>query len=145
MPIRTRKKAVYTVLSVDDDEEDQFMLGRIFTAHCPDCRVTFVSNGANLLTYLATAGPLPALILLDLNMPIMNGFETLAALKSQPLYRPIPVVILTTSHEPSDVLRCYDLGANAFQQKPDRYDDLVQLIQATCAYWLQNALIPAAV
>lgn len=145
MLIRTRKKTIFSVLSVDDDDEDQFILERVFKAHCPDCRVTFANNGADLLTYLGTAKSMPALILLDLNMPIMNGFETLIALRAEPRYRSIPVVMLTTSHEPADVHRSYDLGANAFQQKPERYDDLVQLIQSIHAYWLQNALIPAAV
>ena len=115
-----------TILYADDDEDDRMLVHDALREARLINDLRFVEDGEQLLDYLhhrgrytdATAAPRPGLILLDLNMPRMDGREALAAIKSDPMLRRIPVVVLTTSKAEEDVLRTYDLGVNSFITKP---------------------------
>jgi two-component system, response regulator len=108
-----------------------------------------VHDGEELLEFLRGDGryadprpPLPDLILLDLNMPKLDGREALVAIKADPLLRSIPVVVLTTSRAEEDILRSYDLGASSFISKPVTFEGLVEVMKALSRYWLQIVALP---
>jgi two-component system, response regulator len=136
-----------TILMAEDDPDDR-MLARDAFAECRlvnDLR--FVENGEKLLDYLNrrppyTDSPRPGLILLDLNMPIMDGREALALIKADPLFRTIPVIALTTSHAEEDILRSYESGINSYIVKPVSFSGLVDVIKGLAQYWLEIVEIP---
>ena len=110
-----RSTKAFTVVMADDDADDRMLVKDAFKETHPSCGLDFVENGEQLLDYLSrrgTGAPYPGLILLDLNMPRMDGREALAEIRRDPNLRCIPVVIFTTSCAEDDVLRTYDLGAN---------------------------------
>lgn len=139
-----------TILMADDDEDDR-MLAREALAesrvlndfHC-------VPDGVELLNYLRHQAPytdevrypLPSLILLDLNMPRLDGKGALSQIKADPALRSIPVIILTTSKEEEDMLRAYDLGAASFITKPVTFDKLVELMKTLGRYWIEFVELP---
>ena len=88
------------------------------------------------------AAPRPSLILLDLNMPRVNGTEVLERLREEPELSRIPVVILTTSDEERDISRSYALGANAYMVKPSAFDEMVSFAQIVKAHWLEAVRLP---
>jgi two-component system, chemotaxis family, response regulator Rcp1 len=104
-------------------------------------------NGIEALSFLRRDGinvgaPQPSLILLDLNMPEMNGQETLTAIKSDPRFSSIPILVLTTSDHEADVLSCYRLGASCYLRKPAHWDAFTSLIEALEVFWFTRAKLP---
>ncbi|MBO0933209.1 response regulator [Fibrella aquatilis] len=132
----------HTIYIADDDEDDQFLLQTAFASTGQGCQLKFFGNGEQLLKQLTVEKAPPTLVLLDLNMPILDGFQTLAQLRSQAAYETLPVVILTTSNQPSDVQRAYEMGANSFITKPHQYADLLRTVQELELYWLNTAQLP---
>jgi CheY-like chemotaxis protein len=139
-----------TILLADDDEDDRLMTRQALR----DARLTnplrTVNDGVELMAYLRREGqyadpaesPRPGMILLDLNMPRMDGREALAAIKEDPELRSIPVVVLTTSKAEEDVLRTYDLGVNSFITKPVTFLGLVEVMKVFSRYWLEIVDLP---
>ncbi|MFQ5795054.1 MAG: response regulator [Candidatus Bipolaricaulia bacterium] len=133
------------VLLVEDDENDIIMILRACRKQAIASQVHVVRDGQEALDYLFGRGPftdrkrypLPRLILLDLNLPKVDGFEVLEHIKSTPVLRRIPVVILTSSITRQDLVRCYDSGANGYLMKPMKYKDLEELIQGVNSFWLK--------
>lgn len=125
-----------TVLIIDDDEDDRFFMEQAFKADSPYTQVYLATGGQQALDLLGSTQPLPDVILLDLNMPNMNGFEVLKHLKQSAFYHPIPVVILTTSDADSDQEQARQLGATEFITKPATYAGL-----STIANRLRLALV----
>ena len=133
------------VLLAEDDSDDRLLLMRAFRRETPDCRVLAFEHGEALIDYLvATPEVQPDLILLDLNMPRMNGYETLEVLKQEPEWRRIPVIIMTTSDRKADVMRSYGIGANAFVTKPPDYNEMTRAVSALCQFWLDTIKRPSA-
>ena len=107
--------------------------------------IRFVSDGQELLDYLWQKGkyagganaPRPGIILLDLNMPRMDGREALSMIKLDSDLRRIPVVVLTTSKADEDIVKSYDLGANSYILKPVTFEALVDILQTLGKYWFQ--------
>ena len=138
------------VLLADDDEDDCFLIGRALAAISVDSEFRTVHDGEALLTLMRDRNdtgserlePWPNLVLLDLNMPRMDGREVLAEIKSDPLLRRIPVVVLTTSKAHTDVLRCYDLGANSYVVKARAFNVLLDDMQHLMNYWTELAMLP---
>lgn len=140
-----------TILMADDDEDD------IMFAHnaLKECRLAndfhSVRNGEELLDYLYRRGeyqkladsPRPGLILLDLNMPLMDGREALEFIKADPDLRAIPVVILTTSSAEEDIYKTYDLGASSFITKPVTFSALVEIMRHMGRYWFEIVELPS--
>lgn len=135
--------ATLRILLADDDEDDQLMISSLFRQYCPEFQLICVENGHELVQFLEQPyQQAPSLILLDLNMPILSGFETLRYLKSSELFRCIPVIILTTSEEPDDIRQSYTLGANAFLTKPASHACLKDLVINLRNFWLVQAHLP---
>jgi two-component system response regulator len=139
-----------TILLADDDEDDRLMTRdalRDARLHNP---LRTVIDGVELMEYLRREGkysdpdesPRPGMILLDLNMPRMDGREALGAIKGDPELRSIPVVVLTTSKAEEDVVRSYDLGVNSFITKPVTFLGLVEVMKVFSRYWLEIVDLP---
>jgi CheY-like chemotaxis protein len=139
-----------TVLMADDDADDRMLAKDAWEESRPASELEFVEDGEQLLDYLRhrgrysdlAAAPLPNIILLDLNMPKKDGREALREIKSDPLLRKIPVIVLTTSRADEDVARSYDLGVNSFIVKPARFEALVEVMRCLAEYWFGVVELP---
>lgn len=138
------------ILLADDDPDDRMLTRKALKRSRLANEVHAVVDGEELLAYLRREGPYsepdaaprPGLILLDLNMPRMDGREALVEIKSDPALRRIPVVVLTTSDAEQDILESYDLGVNAFVTKPVTFDRLAQAIQVLGSFWFEIVKLP---
>lgn len=133
--IGMKQPATPTVWIVDDDEDDQLFIRSAFMSGQPPIDVLLLSDGDQLLPKLNESAQLPRLILLDVNMPRQNGFETLKELRSTPGFAKLPVVMLTTSSAEDDHKRSLALGANKFLTKPLSIDQLKKLAQELSREW----------
>jgi CheY-like chemotaxis protein len=138
------------VLVVEDSAEDFLALGRAFRKNALQNPVLRCADGDQALEYLRGYGKhpawpqnLPALVLLDLNMPGTDGRDVLEALKHDPRLHNIPVVIFSTSASNRDIEDCYRLGANSYLTKPVSYTELEEKMRVTMQYWLGASELPA--
>jgi len=137
------------ILMADDDPDDRVLMKEALEENNLPSNLHFVEDGKELLDYLHRRGQFakketfkPGLILLDLNMPKMDGREALRLIKSDPLLRRIPVVVLTTSKAEEDVFKTYDLGVNSFICKPVKFEELVQITKEIGIYWFSTVALP---
>lgn len=138
------------IVVADDDEDDRIMTLEAFGESRILNEVRFVEDGVELLDYLSRRGkfadpetsPRPGLILLDLNMPRMDGREALRRIKSDENLRSIPVTVFSTSKAEEDVIRSYDLGVNCFITKPVSFSGLVDVIQQMGSFWFELVELP---
>lgn len=134
----------------DDDEDDRLLTQDALAESRVLNELYFVEDGVELLEYLERRGkfedktksPRPGLILLDLNMPRMDGREALEAIKGNPNLKGIPVVILTTSKQEEDMVKGYNLGAASYITKPVTFDGLVELMKTLGKYWVEFVELP---
>ncbi|WP_066463468.1 response regulator [Sanguibacter suarezii] len=136
------------ILLVEDDPGDVLMTREAFDQSATPRRVTVVSDGESAMDYLRkrgthTAAVTPDLILLDLNLPRMDGREVLAELKSDPVLRIIPVVVLTTSEAEEDVIQSYSLHANAFVTKPVDFDGFAEVVHRIDDFFVSVVRLPS--
>lgn len=139
-----------TILIVDDDENDIFFVKRAFTEINVHCTFQMLKNGQEVVDYLSGHGEygnrekhaLPMMILMDLKMPIMDGFQVLAWLRSQPGLKVIPTIVFSSSDLAVDITRAYELGANSFMTKSVTYDGLLLKLQTLSQYWLEHCKHP---
>ncbi|HEV8445302.1 MAG TPA: response regulator [Gemmatimonadaceae bacterium] len=151
MMMRDRHKVPITIVICDDDEDDQVLTEQALKdAHISN-ELRFVDDGEDLLDYLYQRGrfagetgqaPRPGLILLDLNMPKMDGREALRRIKGDVTLHDIPVVVLTNSNSDAEVLRSYRLGVNSFITKPVTLSGLVEAMNVLGRYWLEIVALP---
>jgi len=138
------------ILLAEDDPGDQELVKRALTDSKLHNELRIVRDGQEALDYLLQKGsyakedtaPRPDLLLLDLNMPKIDGRTLLKRIRSEPEIRRIPVVILTTSKQESDILQAYDLGANSYITKPVTMDGFVQVVSKLEEYWFQIVVLP---
>ena len=131
-----------TILVVEDDEVDVMTIKRAMKEIHVTNPVKVKWNGEEALEYLQGEKDLPGIILLDLNMPRMDGREVLEALKGDRGLRSIPVVILTTSDAEQDIMASYDLGANCYLKKPLGLDDFLHVVKSVENFWLTLVKLP---
>lgn len=126
----------HNILLVEDDEDDQEFISLALKRMSPQPRFHIASNGNELLHHLAglSDDELPCLIVLDLNMPGLNGFQTLEALNEDPKYSKIPKVIFTTSESEKDKRRCLENGASDFVVKPNSLSEVTAAIGNMLTY-----------
>jgi CheY-like chemotaxis protein len=135
------------VLLVEDDEGDVLMTREAFEFHKITNPLHVVTDGEQALQFLRQAGPYagaprPGLILLDVNLPRLSGLEVLAELKRDPELLRIPVVMLTTSQAEEDIVRSYELHANAYVSKPVDFDHFVAAIRQIDDFFLTLVELP---
>jgi len=135
------------VLLVEDDPGDVLMTREAFEEHKLRNTLHVVSDGVQAVSFLRREGeyaeaPRPGLILLDLNLPRKDGREVLAEIKTDESLRSIPVVVLTTSEAEEDVLRSYDLHANAYVTKPVDFERFVEVIRQIDEFFISVVRLP---
>lgn len=129
------------VLLVEDDEVDVMSVKRAFTDLNIINSLEYAGNGEEALNYLRNSGnPSPCVILLDINMPRMNGIEFLKIAKLDPVLKKIPIVIFTTSKEEKDRIESFELGVAGYMIKPVDYKQFVEVIKAINLYWTISEL-----
>lgn len=148
---QTAHKIPISILICDDDEDDRVLTQQALeTAHISNA-LNFVEDGEQLLDFLYQRGPYagetgaaprPGLILLDLNMPKVDGREALKVIKGDPTLRDIPIVVLSTSRLDEDIVRSYQLGVNSFISKPVTFSGLVEAMNVLGRYWLEIVELP---
>jgi CheY-like chemotaxis protein len=133
------------ILLVEDNEDDVFLMRRALKGAKVVNPLHVVEDGQEAVDYLAGTGkfadrqkhPLPAVVFLDLKLPYLSGHEVLAWIRRQKELESLVVIVLTSSNEPSDLSRCYALGANSYLVKPPTPDQLQDLAKAFKWYWLE--------
>jgi len=140
--------APLSILVVDDNDDDVLLLRESLRDQPAVNVLHAVRDGEEAMAFLRrqapfTDAPRPGLVLLDINMPKMNGFEVLHEMKIDPLLRAIPVVMLTTSNREADVLTAYTGGACSYVSKPVSFDRLKQMAAHFVRYWTTVSRIPA--
>ena len=120
---------------VDDDEDDQYFMRDACHKLIPPIEVKSLYDGDELLSCLKEAKTLPQLVLLDLNMPRVNGFEALSQVRAIPAYREIPIIVLSTSVDSIDEEKAIRLRATDILSKPNNLDQLFALIQQLVIKW----------
>jgi CheY-like chemotaxis protein len=146
----SRNSTPIKILVADDDPDDRMMIKEAFEESRLANELAFVEDGEQLLSYLRREGefsnlaktPYPGVILLDLNMPKMDGREALRELKADPQLCRIPVVVLTTSQAEEDIVRTYGLGVSSFITKPVTFEGLVEAVKVLCRYWIEIVALP---
>ena len=144
------------ILLVEDNPDDEALTLRALKKNQIMNEVVVAHDGVEALDYLFCRGPhstrnpseLPQVILLDLKLPKVDGFEVLRRIRANPPTRYLPVVILTTSNEEQDRIKGYDLGANSYVRKPVEFGEFISAVKQLGLYWLllnQNAPHPRSV
>ena len=149
--MQDRNKIPITILVCDDDEDDRMLTQQALEdAHISNA-VNFVVDGEDMMDYLYQRGayegetglaPRPGLILLDLNMPKLDGRDALKQIKGDKSLHDIPVVVLSTSSLDEDIVRSYQLGVNSFITKPVTFSGLVEAMNVLGRYWLEIVELP---
>jgi CheY-like chemotaxis protein len=129
--IISQSSASKFILLGEDDLDDEELLKELFSSVDNSFLLKFINNGRQVVDYLIRLGDnhLPCLIILDYNMPELNGAEILKELKNQPRYMGIPKIIWSTSHTEAYRKKCLELGADEYIIKPSKVNDLVETIQ----------------
>ena len=138
------------ILLVEDNPDHAMLTRRVLEDYKVANKVHLVENGADALDYMYRRGqygngkkpPRPGLILLDVKLPKVDGFEVLKQLKNDPEYSSIPIVMLTTSARDEEVARGYAEGANSYITKPVKFDEFAQKIKNIGLYWGAIASLP---
>lgn len=132
---------------IEDNSADALLTKESFQEGCPLLKeMVVISSGQEALSYLRKEGQYvqvrrPDLILLDLNLPRLNGRQILAEIKKESCLRSIPVLILTVSDSPDDIQAAYDLQASAYIQKPENYEQCLEIARAVNAFWFKTVCL----
>lgn len=139
------------ILLVEDDANDALLVRKAAQKTLAGIPILVVGNGQEAVQYLQGEGiyadrskyPFPDIVLLDLKMPVMNGFEVLRWVRSQPKLRRLPVIILTGSVHEGDTKTAYEEGANSYLIKPGNFNELVETMRNVGDFWLGGSKLPS--
>ena len=134
------------ILLAEDDKNDIFLMRRAFDRARYLNPLCIVQNGREVVDYLEGAGqfsqrekyPLPGLLLLDLKMPWMDGFDVLAWLHNRPCKEKLPVIVLTSSNQEKDIRQAREMGAEEYRVKPQQFEELIQIVKEVRDRWLNS-------
>jgi len=138
------------ILLVEDNEDDAFFMQRALRQAGIEHQLQIIPDGQQALDYLGGTGkyadrnayPLPSIVFLDIKLPYKSGLEVLGWIRQQPDFEKLIVIVLTSSSEPIDLKRAYQLGANSFVVKPPTSEQLLELASAFKLWWLkQNKVV----
>jgi two-component system response regulator len=142
-------EAISRIVIVDDDPDDAYMLQRAITNAAISTEVKILDDGAAFVDFYSSDHEIDQtqrrqLVLLDINMPILSGFEALHALEEMGARRHAPILMFSTSCEPVDVTRAYELGVNGYVKKPCTVEEAQRTVVALNAFWLETniAIVP---
>jgi two-component system response regulator len=149
-PVLRETKSRPTILIVEDSPDEREFVGWAFEECRNQIDLRFVESGREALDYLHRFGryqnpedaPRPSLILLDLYMPEVDGFEIIRDVRADAALCRIPIIVFTRSNDDPDILRAYELGANSYLTKPDSLEGYQSLIRVLEAYWLRKVELP---
>jgi CheY-like chemotaxis protein len=138
------------ILVIDDNGDDALILQRAFNQIAPEIGLHFARTGIEAIDYLKGVDrfadrhqyPLPSLLVLDLKMPGMNGFEVIQWVRKESEIREIPIVVLSCSNQAGDIARAHELGANAYHVKPSDAYALLGMVEGLKTYWIDKKLDP---
>ncbi|CAN5794747.1 response regulator [soil metagenome] len=135
------------VLLVEDNPSDVYLTQVAFRRSRADSQIHVVEDGVQALSFLRRelpydSAPRPDLVLLDLNLPRMDGHKVLQTMKDDPDLRSIPVIVLTTSTAEADISRCYENHANCYIAKPVDFDEFERVVLEIEAFWFKYATLP---
>lgn len=145
--INGERESNYNILVIEDRESDIELIEEALKDSNFPCNLYITTNGEEALNFLSRRNsyrqvPRPHLILLDLNLPRMSGLEVLSIVKQEPILKLIPLVVLTTSSNPTDVINSYRLHANCYIVKPGNLDHFFTAIREIVNYWFTIATLP---
>ncbi|WP_158728403.1 MULTISPECIES: response regulator [unclassified Flavobacterium] len=129
------------ILLIEDDEIEVMKFNRVLSNLKTTHKIVEANNGEEAISILKEREIIPDIIVLDLNMPKINGIEFLGILKSDEYLKYIPAIVLTTSSNRSDLLECYRIGIAGYLLKPLKYDEYVDRVTKLVEYWSTNELI----
>jgi CheY-like chemotaxis protein len=137
------------ILAVEDNPDDFELTRLAFSNNGCSAKLHCVDNGKECMDYLRRLGPyagsiMPDLVLLDINMPVMDGFEVLTRIAADPNLRHLPVIVLTTSDAEEDVLRMYRLRCSAYVVKPADFNEFTRVVRALIDFWCFTACLPTS-
>lgn len=128
----------FHVLLVDDNPADLLLAQEVFEEHASELQVETCRSGPEALTTLRQREDLPDVVILDVNMPGMSGFEVLQAIKDDARLRAIPVVMLSTSSQPDDIERAYTLHASSYMVKSNSFQAFLEQVDAFVGFWRES-------
>jgi len=134
--------AEQVIIVADDDPDDLLLIKDALRDICYSGNVIAARNGIELIGHLLDDAPNPSFILLDLNMPVKDGRETIRELKSHPKWKSIPIVVHTTSDSPKDISFCYTHGVNSYVCKGSSYEELRKNMSGIVSYWFGVSRLP---
>jgi two-component system response regulator len=145
-------KPIHAILLVEDNPADIEITRRALRESATPVELRVVRDGQEAVDYLLRQGAhaqdpawrLPDLVLLDLNLPRLDGREVLERIRATPQFRSVPVIVLTTSRRPEDVRGVYAAGANTYIEKPQDFAHFVEVLRTVRRYWLDTAVLPGA-
>lgn len=144
----TLARRTLRILIADDNEDDIMLIRRAFASANVPVELSVVGDGADAIRFLKQESPFehadrPHLVLLDINMPLKDGFEALAEAKADPSLNAIPIIMMTTSNREEDIKLSYANGACSFITKPSDIEDLERVARYLWNYWTSIASLPA--
>ena len=140
-----------TILLAEDSADDVLLIRMAFKKAGFSNPIQVVSDGEKAIQYLRGEGPyadrnqfpVPQILLLDLKMPLLNGFDVLAWIRQRAEWKCLPIIVITTSFYGPDIDQAYELGANSFLTKPAHFDEFVATIKQMGHFWLGHTILPA--
>jgi CheY-like chemotaxis protein len=139
------------IVLVEDNPSDAELIIRSLRKHNLANKIVLLKDGAEALEFLCgqsgplhqSGGPIPRVVLLDIKLPKVDGLEVLRRMKSDERTKDVPVVVLTSSNQESDIQEAYHLGVNSFVTKPIRFDEFAKVVAELGIYWVMVNVAPA--